>query len=224
MIENEKKIKFTISSNKNFWEKTYPILIPSLLKSGVPPSDIYFFIGGCDEYKKIDNIENINLYQCNHNSIDFTGLISILELNIKNEYWFLLHDTCYVGINFYTILLKKILIMTDNTFPLCRESNMNIGIYKWDYLQSIKDELITKFKNTNYNEDTILEYKKFGVSNEGIFLKNNNIVLNNSSRSVSEPINFYNNGIMRIIENFSDIDFFKVKANWIQKSKYEIKL
>jgi len=39
-------LKFTISSNKNFYTKTLDIIVPSLINSGIPSTDIYFFIGG----------------------------------------------------------------------------------------------------------------------------------------------------------------------------------
>ena len=55
------------------------------------------------EIKQHDNITYIH---CNHNSIDFTGLIAIMELNNNaiNEYYFYLHDTCKIGNNFYNKL------------------------------------------------------------------------------------------------------------------------
>jgi hypothetical protein len=35
------RTKFTISSHIDFYEKTYPVIVKSLMDSGVPPEDIY---------------------------------------------------------------------------------------------------------------------------------------------------------------------------------------
>ena len=66
--------------------------------------DIIVVIGG---YYNINDYEiskkgGITYIHCNHNSIDFTGLITLCELffNDIHEHYLYLHDTCKIGKNF----------------------------------------------------------------------------------------------------------------------------
>lgn len=213
------KLKFTISSNINFFQKTYKLIIESLIKSGIPKQDIYFFVGGSDNFKKIN--EDVNFYFVNHNSIDFTGLISVLELKEKSDYWFLLHDTCYVGDLFY----EKIKSHNYETDVIKLNSNisMNIGAYKQEYLESIRSRLL-EFKNTNYSIESINHFKNKCVDNEDCFFKIRNSTFYTSNHTVEGPIDFYKNGVPRIIEHYNEIDLHKVKANWVGKPRYELNL
>lgn len=213
------KVRFAISSHNSFYKGTYPIITNSLLNSGVPADDIFFFIGGNAKYKKIDN--QINLYEVDHNSIDFTGLISVLDLKLSSDYWFLIHDTCYVGENFY----KKIQDFTYNTdvIKLSSGISMNMGCYHQNYLTSIKKELIS-YKNQNLDFDSLQTLKCKLIQNEDCFLNIPNHSYFSANNSVEGPIDFYNNGILRIIEHYNDIDLHKLKSNWVGKDIYELNL
>jgi len=213
------KVKFTISSNISFFQKTYEVLVKSLINSGVPKKDIYFFVGGASTFEKIE--KEINFYFVNHNSIDFTGLISVLELQEKSDYWFLLHDTSYVGPSFY----QKIKAFTYDTdvVRLSPHVSMNIGAYKQEYLESIKDRLL-EFKNTDYSIESINYFKNKCVENEDCFFKTTKSNFYTSNHTVEGPVDFYKNGVPRIIEHYNEIDLHKVKANWVGKSRYELNL
>jgi hypothetical protein len=217
------KIKFCISSHISFYEKTYPILISSLLKSGVPSCDIYFFIGGCESYNKIEDPNGINIYEVNHNSIDFTSLISVMELNIYSPYWFLLHDTTYVGSNFY----KNILNYDYENKPavaLTYEIGMNIGAYGWELLNNNLEKLLN-FKNTDYSEESVQYYKKIGVPYEDWLLNEyRHYHYCKDPRETIYDVDLYKTNIPRIIEVFKEIDLYKVKANWSRKENYQTKL
>ena len=52
------KIKIAIASNKNFQEKTIPIILKSLLDNNIKKDDIVVFIAGHD-YTDEDTIDNI---------------------------------------------------------------------------------------------------------------------------------------------------------------------
>lgn len=45
-------IKIAISTNKNFYKKTLPILLPTLINSGINKDDIHVFNAGFDSYSK----------------------------------------------------------------------------------------------------------------------------------------------------------------------------
>ena len=216
------KIKFCISSHKNYYDLTYPKLIPNMLENGIPPDDIYFFIGGYNSYSKLEDNNNINVFTVDHNSIDFTGLVSVMDLNLKSDYWFLLHDTSYIGSNFYYYLLNFD-YNNELAIPLTNESSMNIGLYHQLYLDQIKDELLTKFKNKSDNPDDIHNFKKYLVNTEDHFLINfKNKFLNPESKITEGPIDVYNSGVLRVIEHFNQIDLHKIKANWYVKEQYTV--
>jgi len=213
-------LKFTVSSHINSYKKTFDKLIKSLLASGVPAENIYFFIGGYDEYKKIENDKGINVYQVPHNSIDFTGLISIIELNLKSDYWFLLHDTCYVGDHFYNQIIKHNHI-TDTIRLTSDGYNMNMGAYKQEYLDGIRDRVLA-FKNTDYSEAAVMKFKVNAIHWEDKLLVPNSPAYNNAKRIVSDGTNVYSTGVNRIKEYYPDIDIYKIKANWDLKPIYEL--
>jgi hypothetical protein len=215
-------IKFTISSRKIGYENTYPIIISSLLENGIPPEDIYFFVGGYDQVNKHITKEGINFIEVDQNSIDYTGLIAVLDLNIESTYWVLLHDTCYIGPLFY----DKILNYDYQNAPavsLNIDLSMNIGAYSWEYLKTIQNDLMS-FRNTDYSVESIQKWKILGVENEDKYLSSYRDKYHYSSlpRTQSEPIDLYNTGVFRIIEHFSEIDFYKLKANWYNRDVYEL--
>lgn len=203
-------MKFTISSHINYWEKTYPILVTSLIKSGVPVQDIYFCIGGfpIESKYQMEKYEQINLIKCPHNSVDFTGLVTVLDLNLESDYWFLLHDTCKVESWFYQYVLDNTLD-TEN-IALSKENSMNIGMYKQDYLQRISFEIYQR-KNTDYTLEGTNKFKQYLIGNEGR-LFNHQKVYNNTKIDV-EPTSIYG-GTPRITEYYKEIGLYKYKANW----------
>ena len=73
--------------------------------NGFNDFEIIIAIGGYYELLdyEIEKKENITYIKCNHNSIDFTVLIALLELyhNDTDEHYFYLHDTCKIGEKFY---------------------------------------------------------------------------------------------------------------------------
>jgi hypothetical protein len=215
-------MKFCISSNINFYKTTYPKLIDSLVASGVPEKDIYFFIGGYFEYREIENSSDVRIFEVPHNSFDLTSLISVLELDIESDYWFLLHDTCFVGENFYTFISN--FEHTQDTVSLTNDRLcMNIGSYSWEFLQRNKNEIIAK-KNTDYSEWGLQKAKYFAVYSEDYFLYPKTAFYSTSERWNSEPIDYYGNGIPRYINHFDDIQFYKLQANGCHKDKWELNL
>lgn len=206
-------LKIAISSRKIGYSITYPVIVKSLLDSGVPPHDIYFFIGGSDETGSYVSKEGVNCVKVNHNSIDYTALIGVLDLNLKADYWFLLHDTCKAGPNFYKII-KEYDYNNIQAVALRYRVSMNIGAYSWDYLQTIKNELLN-FKNTDLSEESIQKWKAIGVENEDKFLSEymHFSHYDSSDRMFSSPIDYYNTGTKRIIEYYPNADLYKIKAN-----------
>ena len=217
------KIKFTISSRKLGFEQTYPIIIKSLIENNVPPQDIYFFVGGYDSITQSITDEGVNLIQVNQNSIDYTGLIGVLDLDIVSDYWVLLHDTCYVGPNFYNHIMSYNYNYTPAVGLIFEECCMNIGAYSWEYLQKIKSNLL-EYRNTDFSEESIQKWKTIGIVDEDKFLSEYNVENHYcvSSRIHSGPVDIYNTGTPRLVEYFPGIDLYKLKANWYRREIYEL--
>ena len=216
-------IKFWVSSHINFFPKTYPILTPSLINSGIPPEDIYFFIGGEKTYNNIKDENGVNIFKVPHNSIDFTSLISVLELDIYSPYWFLLHDTTYVGPNFYKKITEYNYI-NKSAVSLSYDLSMNIGAYSWELIKN-NSEKILNFKNTDYSDSSIQYFKQLGIPNEDwLFINNKHNHYCSNPREIIESNNVYNTGVNRIIEVFKEIELYKIKANWNNKPTYELNL
>ena len=213
--------KIAISSNVGFYEKTYPVLVEGLIASGVPAHDIHFFVGGAEPGSRSEG--GVNLHFVDHNSIDFTALISVLELGLSSDYWFLMHDTCYVGESFHERLMAY--PHAHDAVRLRPRFSMNIGRYSRGHLESIKDRLIGEFKNLDLSPEAVQEYKKRGVSNEDIFLSLPDTgVYGPMGLTVHESIDFYGTGVPRMVEYHEQLDLYKVKANWDTKDVYEVRL
>ena len=214
-------MKFVISSHIDYIESTESKLVTSLLDSGVNIDDIYIFVGGYDvNYGYVKLSTNINKFSSPHNSMDFTGLISVIEMNIQSDFWFLLHDTCYVGKNFYNTV-KNFNYENVNYVALTFDTSMNMGSYKWSYIQEKKEQILS-YKNIN--EDNLQTFKKRLIDNEDVFIKPKIHSYCNDKRKTEGPFDYYQTNTLRIIEYFPNIDLYKIKANWEIKPIYEIKL
>jgi hypothetical protein len=187
--------------------------------------DVIVVIGGYynnktyEIYRSLEKEDNITYIRCNHNSIDFTGLITLLELYSKkeNEYYFYMHDTCKVGDNFYKKLCA-IDLTNVSTVKINKWFSMNMGIYTQKIINQSKEFLLSK-KNTD--EHRSMEFKCINFQEDHIFNNDpNNILLDNydGPHCTGEEVDYYNTGTMRIVEYYPNIDLHKIKANWREKS------
>lgn len=235
-------MKYLISSNINYFKKTYPYIIGGLINSGILSSDIYMIVGGSGNYLEYNNIYNINLIPVQYNSFDLTALIYASE-HVESDYYFLLHDTCLVGAKFKDLSqsFDPCLIKT-----LQDVISMNIGLYSkqsildnFEYLQSIKF-----YPNS---DEELQQCKRFFVEVEDvIFKKYENLCYRNSYTQHSDSIilntldelkqhlnlNLYDDmitmlqksNIQRTIGYAPKLDLYKLQANsaWGDKWKIEV--
>lgn len=210
-------IKIAIASNKNFYKFTLPVIIPSLINVGIRPEDIHVFIAGYDDYS-FKFIDNINYHELDHNSYEYSPLIEIVDKRIQSEYWFLIHDTCKVGPKFKQ-LLYEIPDSKPDKIALRSKPSMSIGSYKYDYLLTLKEQLLT-IKNTNYSEESMMEWKRWGVPNEDWILWMHQptplIYGGTVACEVVDHNNWYNTGTNRRTEYYPVLDLYKNKSNWGQ--------
>jgi hypothetical protein len=174
------------------------------------------FIGGYYDNKDYiqNDDKNIKYIQCNHNSIDFTSFIALTEIeeySNSDNYYFYMHDTCRIGINFYKKI--NIDISSITTAKIHGRYSMNIGIYSQKIINQFKDFLLTK-KNTD--ESKCMQFKTIDYNEDYIFHNDpNNILLENYSGWLYKgPLDYYNTGTMRLIEYYPNVDLYKIKANW----------
>jgi len=95
---------------------------------------------------------------------------------------------------------------------------MNIGSYSWSHLESIKHQL-DAYRNYSEDADILQSLKRMQIDTEDIFLSKE-MTYNPGQHEVSSPINFYGTDTLRIIEYYSEIGLYKVKANWHGKPNY----
>lgn len=210
-------IKIAIATNINFYEKTLPILIKSLLDCNINKEDINVFNSGFDK-SDLQIIDGIKHYYLSHNSYEYSPLIEIVERGLESDYWFLIHDTCKVGNNF-----KELLFNIPDSRPekiaLKSKPAMSIGSYRYDYLLSIKDKLLS-IKNTDYSKESLMKWKLWGVPNEDFILwmtEPKPIIYNNKNEwSITEYENWYGTNTTRRTEYYPSLDIYKNKSNWGQ--------
>lgn len=208
-------IKIAIASHKNFYKVSTPILIESLLESGIEKKQIYVFISGFEKREEFVN-EDIKHFELDHNSFEISPLIEIVEQEISSEYWFLIHDTCKVG-NRFKELLYNIPESDIQKLSLKSKPSMSIGTYKYEYLLSNKEKILS-LKNKDYSTDSLKNLKNWHINNEDIILwmtPPEPIIYNNNNnwRVVAEE-NWYNTGTSRRTEYYESLDLYKNKSNW----------
>jgi hypothetical protein len=149
----------------------------------------------------------------NHNSIDFTGLITLAELNYENvdDYFFYMHDTCRIGPEFYN-KLREINITNITTMRIHKNSSMNMGVYSQKIINRFKEFLLA---NKNNEESRCMEYKSKGIGNEDFIFLNDPTTFTIGDWNGwihNDPIDYYQTGTMRTVEYHPFLDMYKIKA------------
>ena len=230
------KIKICVNSTKSYSEKTLPIIIPSLINSGISTEDIFVFEGGHDNRLVIKK-DTHTLIQTDHNSLDFTGLIDIVEYEMESDYWFYIHDTCKVGPKFAE-LIYNIPDSLPDKIALFTHPSMNIASYKYSCLMRYKDKLL-KVKNQDYSEKKLKKLKEWSIYCEDLILHKPHQNGMGMGGIHSDTIEFYNpelsdcikienenwyGGGKRIVEYYPQLDLYKSKANYHLTVKPSIQL
>lgn len=230
-------MKYFISSNLNYFKKTYPLIIKSLLESNIRTQDIYMVVGHCKDFFEFDNPLNINISYVEYNSFDFNALIYASENleKIDTDYIFLLHDTCLVGKNFK--------ILSNNYEEGCsikklhKSISMNIGLYSSKVLNSNK-ETIKNFKMYPRNEKEIQDCKRICVLKEDFLFNQYKIEKNyysiyedskffNKEELILQFPNYYHqylNQIKRRVQYIPDLDLYKFQANIGWQSRWIVEI
>ena len=128
--------KFLISSHLASYEYAEKLLKNSLLKNNIPEKNIITVVADT----KTNNIEN-NLIFTDHNSYDHTAIIEIAKRNIYSKYWFVMHDTCECGDDFYNLLKEK--NITKNYTAMSEMAWLNMGLFSNTFIQQNKNYILS---------------------------------------------------------------------------------
>lgn len=225
MLIKNKKIAFTINSNRNFYLRSLPKVLRSLLDSGIPEESIIVIIGGFDdasegftaaaELKDYWNIKKI--YTTKQNSCDHTTFNFLADYPMmfsEFDYLFYMHDTCWTGKDFLNRLELHTPEHDVDSFGLTGSWSMNIGLYKISYLLSKKDE-IRKALNTDNSSDVVNVWKQWGALTEDYLMNkaDGNYAAANSLESITME-NPYGADVKRRTRYFHCLDFYKSQSNW----------
>lgn len=192
-------IKIGISSNANFYKKTIPVCVGSIIDSGFNPDNVYVFIGGFDgDYEPIDVGFPVKSYKCPHNSFDFTSVVSIVENGLNDLNWFLLHDTIEVDKNFYEILKSE---LSESKKKVNVAPSMSMGSY-----DSSSFELAKKYLHVIKNIT-----KEKCIMLEDVFISDLPSICNGFEFLGLKDV--YGTGVERFIEYYKEAGIKKNKAN-----------
>lgn len=215
-------INIAISANSRFLNSTYSRSIGSLVESGVPPKNIFIFLGN-DNIDKVDisiikNTHNISIISLTQNYFENNCFIGLLENNLNIcDYWFIIHDTCIVGKAFYSKLLEYHYTEQECVALFGVGGCGSIGAYKYSTIKKYEKHFfkLKEIDNTNQNlvkdkcieiEDHIFKHYLFKY-----YYSHHPIVKNEE----------YLPGILRRKETCEYLDLSKFKANFHgRQSKY----
>tara|TARA_R110000868_G_scaffold329126_6_gene589961 strand:- start:469 stop:1128 length:660 start_codon:yes stop_codon:yes gene_type:complete len=215
---------FLINSNKLYYQITTPVLIKSLVASGIDKKNIIVVAGGC-ENSITTTIDGVEHRMVNHDSFDMTSFIYVVENDVDFTSFFYLHDTCEVGKTFYSDVVK---ILEKQKPTKCMRlkngASMNIGWYD--------------VKTVKQHKDRIVEQKNLDLSNKGLQTAKSNAVdeedlvfsliggkmckFTTRDPIITKMTELYGNTTDRRCEFYDEINLKKYKKHWARANQYRI--
>jgi len=179
---NNSNTKFIISSHISTFNKCALRLKESFLYNSIPEENILIVEAG-NEFCSFEK----NIIKTNHNSFDHNAIIEILENNLKSKYWFVTHDTCEAGFEFYK-KIKNIPIFTPYT-PITEMGWLNMGLFSNDFIHQNKNYILS-LKNCSKKRAILSERvfslmgdcKSFGLQKDTEIIRDCKIYNDNKER------------------------------------------
>jgi hypothetical protein len=225
-------ITIIINSTKSYAPITLPPLLHTLIQYN-PGFNILVIIGDCLEKRIVSQVNFLTIVETDNNSLDFTGIITLLEKpELLTTPWFLyLHDTIGIGSTFFQCLLDLNLTDSyeDETNKITTISfqfpSANIGLYHKNVIERLKPAIL-QLKNTN--NSILQELKSLSIVTEDAIFRMNmqehstfpTKSIPNSENELEDP---YKTGVKRLKEYYPDLDFWKYKASYSLAYTYTMK-
>ena len=161
--------------------------------------------------------DGVTIITADNNSIDFTALIAVNDLDIQATGFLYIHDTCVLGSQFFNNANNmgygyEMIPLTNGVY------SMNIGYYSKNCLK-IHEKILSKFKNQSYTHRSLMNSKDNAVRAEDIISNKykSQIAYQTYGPHVEGPTDFYNTGTPRVTEWYSGLDIYKIKANYYMR-------
>ena len=195
---------------------------------GIEKLKIVIVAGGYhenEEYTVSQHPLGAVLIQSPYNSIDFTGLLAVLDIPdiMDHESYIYVHDTTRVGLHFVECVLGLAPGLKSASFKF---PSMNMGLYSRDVIHASRD-LLETFRNADPSREAAQKMKTRCVQMEDCIFRSHaegHTFLSFEPPGVSSPVDYYGNGIPRIVEYYPALAVYKIKANWYTKSIYQLSL
>lgn len=196
-------MKFLISTNDMYAKKTLPVIIPSLMNAGIEASSIVVCYNSNKKTVVIDT-QKIEHRYYDTSLYEYVCFLVALEID---EDTFMLHDTCEVMPNFFDNLNQFIKNKKFNSIKLKKtDYSCNIGLYSSEYLNSIRNRILSFPKSID--KLTAVSWEDSLFSFDSLFFQD------------SEPVvthdDVYGTNNIRRIEYFQSIGLKKYKSHWGQ--------
>jgi len=180
--------------------------------------EVVVVVGGHDAYSH-EVVDGITYVKANHNSIDNTALIAVVEYPFFNRYssYFYLHDTCKVGPLFFEVI-RSLSPASSIKLKTPYGKSMNIGYYTSAVVHS-GHAFLTSMKGDNPEQLADLKVRCI-TTEDWLFKHDPTCTYLDVAMIVYPPIDPYGTGVARRVEYYPEIDLFKFKANWGQSYSY----
>lgn len=208
-----------ISTCKKYQEKTLPICVGSLCRSGIEKSDILIVSGGHEVEDEV-GWDDCRLWRTHHNSFDYTALIEVV-LRELNQGVFLLHDTFRVGPDFKN---KLHAFPLEDRRALKRFPSMSVGYYSDAFLKNNR-KVLTNLRNFDNSENGLKLAKKAAIDNEDLLLHKlyGPAPLFGDYDFIRQEVDgqWFETEVARCQEYFPQLDLYKLKANGAPNQREE---
>lgn len=194
---NHHNTKFIISSHVSTYEKCAIRLKKSFQNNLIPEENIITVVAG-NNFKLIKD----NLIFTNHNSFDHNAIIEILESELKSKYWFITHDTCEAGCEFFE-KISKFCIQHDYT-AMTEMAWLNMGLFSQKFILQNSNYIIS-LKNCNKRRAILSERVFSKLGDFGYFGKHSEV-------QIIKDCKIYNDGKNRNTLYFPFLDFYKFQS------------
>jgi hypothetical protein len=214
------RITLVVNSCKTYSKIALPVFLEHANKYN-PGFSIVVIIGGCPTPNPPSVIGHYTIVETRNNSLDYTGLIGLIEEDIKiKPLFFYIHDTTVLGPKFFSALEAYSVLPEGKTSMSFQFPSSNIGIYSTSLLKKYEAEILA-LRNTDESTDRLNYLKDVFILDEDKFfrlnIENNAFFPTKSIPDWGTTSEFYKNGNQRLKEYFPDLDFTKLKASWARK-------